>query len=101
MEARQDNQTRVVSPGRNSAGFPQICATFQRDNLRNVTGITDFGVELAAKRLGLCMSYCQALVNRGVSPSIELLISEVQAAATVIGRQYATKLRVIPGPSDN
>ena len=26
-------QTRVVSPGRNSDGFPHICATFQRDNL--------------------------------------------------------------------
>jgi putative ABC transport system substrate-binding protein len=38
------------------------------------------------------MSYCQALrfavlVNPGVSPSIELLIREVQAAATVIGLQ--------------
>jgi putative ABC transport system substrate-binding protein len=59
----------------------------------NVTGITDFGVELAAKRLGLLLELLPSaarfaiLVNRGVSPSIELLISEVQAAATVIGRQ--------------
>jgi putative ABC transport system substrate-binding protein len=59
----------------------------------NVTGITDFGVELAAKRLGLLHELLPSaarfavLVNRGVSPSIELLIREVQAAATVIGRQ--------------
>src|SRR5262249_22902080 len=59
----------------------------------NVTGITDFGVALAAKRLGLLHELLPSaarfavLVNPGVSPSIELLIREVQAAATVIGRQ--------------
>ena len=59
----------------------------------NVTGITDFGVELAAKRLGLLHELLPSaarfavLVNRGVSPSMELLIQEVQAAASVIGRQ--------------
>jgi putative tryptophan/tyrosine transport system substrate-binding protein len=59
----------------------------------NVTGVTDFGVALAAKRLGLLHELLPraarfaVLVNRGVSPSIELLIREVQAAATVIGQQ--------------
>src|SRR5262245_38845130 len=59
----------------------------------NVTGITDFGVALTAKRLGLLHELLPSaarfavLVNPGVSPSIELLIREVQAAATVIGRQ--------------
>jgi ABC-type uncharacterized transport system substrate-binding protein len=58
----------------------------------NVTGIIDFGVELAAKRLGLLYELLPSaarfavLVNRGVSPSMELLIQEVQAAASVIGR---------------
>jgi putative ABC transport system substrate-binding protein len=59
----------------------------------NVTGVTDFGVALAAKRLGLLHELLPSaarfavLVNRGVSPSIELLIREVQEAATVIGQQ--------------
>jgi ABC-type uncharacterized transport system substrate-binding protein len=59
----------------------------------NVTGITDMGVELAAKRLGLLHELLPgaerfaALVNRTTSPSIELLISEVQTAASAIGRQ--------------
>jgi putative ABC transport system substrate-binding protein len=59
----------------------------------NVTGISDMGVELAAKRLGLLHELLPgaerfaALVNRTTSPSIELLISEVQTAASAIGRQ--------------
>jgi putative tryptophan/tyrosine transport system substrate-binding protein len=59
----------------------------------NVTGITDFGVALAAKRLELLHELLPSaarfavLVNRGVSPSIELLIREVQAAAAVIKQQ--------------
>jgi putative tryptophan/tyrosine transport system substrate-binding protein len=59
----------------------------------NVTGISDMGVELAAKRLGLLHELLPgavrfaAFVNRTGSPSIDLLISEMQAAASAIGRQ--------------
>jgi putative ABC transport system substrate-binding protein len=59
----------------------------------NVTGVSDMGVELAAKRLGLLHELLPGamrfaiLVNETTSPSIEFLISEVQGAASAIGRQ--------------
>src|SRR5262245_3862582 len=58
-----------------------------------VTGLSDLGVELWVKRLRLLLESLPgaerfgALVNRTTSPSIELLISEVQTAASAIGRQ--------------